>query len=221
MVTVTGWRLKQLMIVALVSLLPQAASATSIEMFFTGLDLEYDDSATGGDIVTKGGIDDLVSLDVVVDSALVASIDGSTAELLLEDLTQKIPAAGGEVSGISGGFDLAADGGSLALSFDDATVIWAAIGDVKVVFSEGTSADWTASGGVFDEYPFLPGSTISLSFSEQVGGYMDDGTYVTMFDSSGTGEVSGQLVPEPATAVLLGMGIAGLGLAGRRRAARG
>ena len=212
--------LKQCVAVALVSLIPHAAFATSIEMFFTGLDLEYDDTATGGDIVTQGGVDDLVSLDVVVDGSLAERVDGATAELLLANLTGQIPAAGGSVTGITGGFTLTAGGGSLELNFDDATVIWAAIGDVKVVFSEGTSADWTSSGGIFDTYPFVPDSTISLSFSEQVDGYMDDGTYVTMFDSSGTGEVSGQLIPEPATAVLLGLGIAGLGLAGRRRAAR-
>ena len=61
---------------------------------------------------------------------------------------------------------------------------------------------------------------VNFSFSTQIlSGLTHDGTYLTGFNSSGTGEVNGPIVeaPEPASMLLFGLGLLSTGLVARRR----
>jgi len=60
---------------------------------------------------------------------------------------------------------------------------------------------------------------VAISFSSQVksGSLKNDGTVVTGFLASGTGEVQGNLVPEPTTVALLISGLLACLLGIRRR----
>jgi hypothetical protein len=201
-------------------LIPQQSSANEIKILFTSLNLIFDQTGTGGDILDAGGSsgsDALESVDITVDDAFFAGFNAAdgdtlTADLVIEDVGMQLPVMGGSVSGLAGSFTLGLNGGSLAMDFQDATVIWTPLDGLRFVFSNATTMSFSATGLPVD---FLDDSTVSLSFSTQVNSFPENGS-VTAFTSSGTGEVTGELVPEPATALMLGLGIAGLGVAGRR-----
>lgn len=65
-------------------------------------------------------------------------------------------------------------------------------------------------------YGLQIGDPVTVSFSSQVTSKTAAGGFVTSFLADGTGEINGELVPEPATCLLAVLGLAGA-MAGRRR----
>jgi hypothetical protein len=61
-------------------------------------------------------------------------------------------------------------------------------------------------------YGLVMGTPVEVSFSANVaeGTYSDDGTYITGFSASGTGEMTGPLIPEPASLAMALAGVVGL-----------
>ena len=206
-------------VVLIFAFLVQAAPASTIEIQFTGLDVVYD----GTSIVDAGApADDLTSMTFLVDNvpegpALLSDI---YADIALGPVSG-IPILGGPVNTgpDSGSFNLLIPGIGLALDLDDVSITYVPLGLVDFVFA-GSLADIAGQSLPFG---LTIGDPVAVSFSTQVipGSITDNGTYITGFAASGTGEVRGdkvdEMVPEPSTLALLAMGAAGLAYRWRRR----
>jgi hypothetical protein len=157
--------------------------------------------------------DTLTNATFLVDNALVGvDVTGVTLDLLLPDVSN-IPVGGGQVtSAADGTIDLDLGGGEfLSLTLEEATIAYLPlVGTIQFVFA-------AADGSVDDQnlpYGISMVDPVSISFSTQILGTVShDGTHLTAFRSSGTGEFTG--VPEPATMTLLALG--GLTALARRR----
>lgn len=200
-------------------LLAASAGATSIVIQFTGVNLQLEN-----DTLSTGGEDEIFSADVFRDGALVGSLDSSdealAVDLLLSPVSSLMLPGMGETSTADAGtgtFNMAFGAqGDLSVDVSQASVA------LTVVDSDSTTLDFVfvagAGAAVSGEIPFVgsvaPDSPITLTISTQgMDAVRESSGVVTGFETSGTGEIS--IIPEPATAALLLIGLAGL--AGVRR----
>ena len=202
----SAWILSPLAVlfaVAALCVLPVAsASAALLEIEFTGLNLAFD----GSDIYDAGGAaegdsDDLTTMTFELDGALLGTLDSDIgADILIPDVT--IPAGGGSTTSVGSGgfFDLLTSLAGIGLELDIDTFDIFYTGFEVAIFGNGVATE------VSQDLPFgpgiVPGSEVSISFSTQVDVLTDDGQVVTSFESSGTGEVRGEAIPEPGTLLL-------------------
>ncbi len=207
-----------------------ATLAATIDIQFTGADLIYD----GADIYDAGGSSGhaLDPADADPLTAAVFSVDGVPVGTLLTDISLDvfipdvtgIPSAANTVDvqttpGNPGFFDLLIGAGSpaaqyLQVDLEDVSITYIDVLNI-VQFTFGAAVSDTFAqnlpfGLVFDE-------PISVSFSAPVvaGTKTDNGSVITGFEASGSGEFRGPAVPEP-TAVCLAV-IGGLACFGLRR----
>jgi hypothetical protein len=207
-----------------------AALAATIDIQFTGADLVYDGTNIYDAGSTAGGVADPADADPI--TSAVFSVDGTPVGTLLSDIALDIFIP--DVTGISaaantvdvqttpgnpGFFDLLIGSGSpaaqyLQVDLEDVTITYIDVLNV-VQFTFGAAVSDTFAqnlpfGLVFDE-------PISVSFSAPIvaGTLTDNGTDITGFEASGSGEFRGPAVPEP-TAICLAM-IGGLACFGLRR----
>ena len=195
------------------------APASTLEIQLAGLDVIYDGSTVtdGGSSSAPAGADPLDTVNYLVDSSLVGT---DTTDIYVDfeiSPIEDIPIAGGTVSaGVdSGVFELLIPGIGLALDLDSASITYLPIGSAFFVFAGSVASISEQSLPL----GLIIGDPVTVSFSTQVdqGTLTDDETYVTGFTSSGTGEVRGQLIPEPSTLALLCMAACGLLAYTRRR----
>ncbi|MEM7807779.1 MAG: PEP-CTERM sorting domain-containing protein [Planctomycetota bacterium] len=202
---------------AAVSVMTAASmAAASIQISVTGFDFSYD----GEDITDAdaAGSDELASVDFFSDGVLVGSLtpsDGIAADLLVEDVLG-IPVGGGVVT------SAATLGFGLDLTFGPNDFLFLDLEDVQVFYSGSQIGVTGVTGDVDVALQNLPfgleideGEPVSFSFSGLITDLTDNGQFVTSFDASGTAEVRGEIIPEPASIAMLGLG--GLTLLRRRR----
>jgi len=195
-----------LLLVAVLAFEAQLLAAATLQIQFTGLDIEYD----GSTISTVGGVDPLNTATFLIDGILAGPTLVAPTDILSADIeidVVDIPVAGG--TGVTpipaGSFVLSLLTGGLDLILDDVAVDYLPTGFVDFVFSGAL-----ASVGSQDlPYGLEIGSEVTVSFSTQIasGSLVDDGTYLSAFSASGTGEISGAVVPEPASTLLLLTGL--------------
>ncbi|HBO46226.1 MAG TPA: hypothetical protein DD670_20335 [Planctomycetaceae bacterium] len=199
--------------------LPMAASAETLAIQYTGLDIVYDGSA----IKTVGGVDALQSIDFSVDDVNVLSFNAPADSPMAIELelpgVANIPVAGGTVTSAAGGtLSLTLPGGDyLDLELGEASVVYQVLdlGIVKLNFVLAASA-----GDVLAQVLPLEAfaGPIAVSFSTQVVGssLKSSGGFLTEFKAGGTGEIKGMQIPEPTGAAILISGLL-FCLAGIRR----
>ncbi len=219
-------------LLAVALLFAPAASASMLEIQFTGLNLDYDgtniyDSKNHN---TSGGgnpadADPLTSMSFLIDGNLVGSVLTTDifADIYIAGVTN-IPAAGGAIvtSGNGGAFgvDLLTSssnpGWGLALDID--TMQFFYTGSRVAISVAGLATGLNTQSLPFG-VAFDPNQPITIVFSSaSLTNVTTAGGFVTGLKAAGTGNVAGTFVPEPSTVALACMGIAGLvAFAWRRR----
>lgn len=218
------------LLLALCAAFPSVSTAKLIEIQFTGLDFKYD----GVDLFDGGGkaggsgkaseSDPLTTMTFLTDSTLVGVLTKDIyADFLLKNVTE-IPVSGGLVmeNGTSGfGFDL------LVSSQDGGWGIGLDVEKYQVFYSGNKlsiAATEVASNLRTQNLPFglviNPGDEIKIIISSaNMADVTDNGTFLTGFKASGTGNIRGSDVPEPSAAGLCLLAGVGLFQAVRRRVA--
>jgi hypothetical protein len=210
------------------------AAATTIEIAFTGLDLVYDGSAIYDAGATSGGLadpddaDPLASIAFFVDGALAGTLlSNISADVFIPGVTG-IPAGPNVVhnlttAGNPGFFDLLVGTSPLASEF-----LIIDLGEVGITYTDTNGVQLisgTATSNVLAQnLPFglVIDEPLTITFSAQVlpGTLTDNGSDITGFDASGSGNISEPVtaVPAPAAGALFAAAFVAL-LAGRRRKA--
>ena len=216
---------------ALLAIIAAPASAATIEIGFTGLNLVYDGSAiydggsTAGGLADPADADALSSVDFFVDGSLAGSLSSDiSADIYIPDVTG-IPVGSGVVDnqttpGNPGFFDLLIGTTPLASEFllidlDDVSITYVDVLNI-VQFTFGA-----AVSDVFAQnLPFglALGDPLTVSFNASVtpGTLTNNGLVITAFGASGSGTIQGPAVPEPGTFLLAALGMVAT-LAGRCR----
>lgn len=202
---------------ALLALLAAAsASAATISISFTGLDLVYDGSAlydagsTSGGFANPAEADPLTSVSFSLDGSLLGTLSSDiSVDAFIPGVTGISASAGAidaKATGTPGFFDVLIGTSPVAsqfllVEFGEATITYVDVANT-VQFTFGAAI----SNASFANLPFglQPGNEVAVSFSAQIvpGTRTDDGVNVTGFAAVGTGEYLATQIPEPATALL-------------------
>ncbi len=222
--------LAALALVLLVQVTPASAAVLQIQM--SGLNFIYTGDATGGTLCDAGGCaggggsaltaDPLITAAFIVDGNLVGllTLPGIWGDLFLP-VNDGIASVGPTLTDTGAGFfDLLTSAGpggwGLALDLEP--------GGVLIYSNNQLSFTGTASvSNIFAQnLPFglEIGMPIEFSYSANViPPFTFAGGFITSFSAAGTPEVIGQAVPEPASILLLGSGLAYAARRVRRRRA--
>lgn len=191
------------------------ASADTIEIFFTGINIAYD----GSDIVDadpgSADPDPIVNASFVINGGLVGTVPNNvTADLFISDVAVLInqtvtnTGAGSYFQlNFPDGADADSDPDFLRLELDEVMVTFIDSSPKDFVFSASVANGFSRSDSLPFDATFDPALPITLSFSSQTSAVtFGDQGLVTSFVASGTGEVRGefdpdmnQTIPEPAS----------------------
>ena len=204
-----------------------AAQSASLEIQFTGLDLIYDGSTIYDAGSINGGTGDpadadaLLTMDFLVDGSSVGSLTTNIfADVGIDSVTD-ISTAGDTVTSGSGFFDLLTSssnpGWGLELDFSSASIAYIVGGGIEIAIFGASVAN---TGNQDLPFGLVMGDTVTFTFSSTNFTTESDGSNLTGFTASATGNATGSLVPVPAAIWLFGSGLLGLvGMARRKKAA--
>jgi hypothetical protein len=215
--------------------LSASSLAATIAINFAGMDLVYDGSAIYDAGANAGGnldpaeADPLTTVDFFVDNSLAGSLSSDISlDAFIPDVTGISDAPNTNyvqtTPGNPGFFDLLIGTSPLAAQY-----IALDLGEVTVAYNDVLGlVQLTFGAAVADSavqnLPFglQVGQPVTVSFSAQVvpGTRTTGGGLVTGFEASGTGEIQGPLVPEPAAGMLAVIGSLATMTLSRRRARR-
>jgi hypothetical protein len=198
------------------------ATAGTLDIQFTGMDLVYDGSAiydggsTAGGLANPADADPLTEVEFYVDGSLVGSLNSDVSlDAYIPDVTGISSAAGTiynqSTPGNPGFFDLLIGTSPLASQF-----LLIDLADVNITYVDVANVvQFTFGAAVADSFaqnlPFglVIGDPVTVTFSAQVtaGTRTTANNLVTGFRSTGTGSILGTVVPEPATCLLAAIGL--------------
>jgi hypothetical protein len=213
---------------ALVLMVAAPASAAVLQIQFSGLNLTYTGGAAGGtlcDSTSCGGgggaqalSDPLTTVSFLVDGNLVGLLTTNIWADVSTAVSAGIPTGGGAVATSGGIFDILTNAGSpgwgLALNlgaglltYNAGTISFVGSATVAAIFSQNLPF------GLDISMPIQVAYSINNLTTTSAGGFLTSAT------GAGTGEIVGQAVPEPASILLLGSGLAFAARQVRRRRA--
>ncbi len=195
-----------------------SAFGGAIQIQLSGVDLTYTDANGGGaglgSIVNAGGASDpLQSINFFEDGVFVDSLDdpGDTLGLsvsipALPNIAVPGPGLTTTVNAPGGSLELFANSNSiLDLNLDTVSVQYSNLNfgmfSIRILFA-GSIADIASQ-----DLPFIDplADPVVVSFSLQ-GPRTEVAGFLTSFIGSGTGEIAGTTIPEPATLAMMGLG---------------
>lgn len=189
-----------LLALAMVGTFAVCAPGGMIDIGFTQLDLAYD----GENVTEEGDGDMLGAITVSHDGEVIATYTGGTIELEIPGVVD-IDMAGDSVTTDKSGW--------LLLTLPTGDTVHLSLSNVTVNYLDSGAFGGFAFGGTIASVmeQTLPvemqiNEAANVSFSASVVSSTNDGTHLTSFKASGTGQVRGSLlVPEPTTAAAVGL----------------
>ena len=207
--------------------------ASTLEIQFTGLDLDYDGNNIfdGGvhNTVNGGGAalaDSLTSMNFYLDGSLVGVLNSDVfADVYIANVGA-MPVGGGVLNSLGNGGTFGVD-----LLTSNGAPGWGLSLNINSMqfFYTGSNIAISVSGlasSIFaQQLPFAlaydPTQPVTIVMSSaNLSNLTTAGGFITNIDAAGTGNVAGTYVPEPSTFVLLGLGCVATALHAVRRRRR-